>query len=54
MTGKAAALQGSMVMVSPSLKWRMCNWQTVVPPSGPCAMPLIMKPHMPQMPSRQS
>src|SRR5215831_7873361 len=32
----------------------MCNWQTVVPLKPPWALPLIMKPHMPQMPSRQS
>ena len=32
----------------------MCSWQTVVPGSGPCARPSIMKPHEPQMPSRQS
>ena len=42
-----------MVIVSPSLKERMCSWQVVVT-SGPCASPLIIRPHMPQMPSRQS
>ena len=26
---------------SPSLKWRMCSWHTVVARSGPWAMPLI-------------
>ena len=26
----------------------------MVPGSGPCATPLTMQPHMPQMPSRQS
>ena len=52
-TGNAVARHGSTVMVSPSLKDRMCNWQVVVT-SGPWALPLIMRPHMPQMPSRQS
>ena len=42
-----------MVIVSPSLNERMCSWQVVVT-SGPCASPLIIRPHMPQMPSRQS
>ena len=54
MTGKALARHGSSVSVSPSLKRRMCSWQTVVPGSGPCGMPLIRKPQVPQMPSRQS
>ena len=53
-TGKAWARHGSMKMVSPSLKWRMCSWHTVVARCGPWAMPLIISPHMPQMPSRQS
>jgi hypothetical protein len=34
-------------------KLRMCSWQVVVF-SGPCASPEIIRPHMPQMPSRQS
>ena len=42
-----------MTISSPSLKERMCSWQVVVT-SGPCAWPLIIRPHMPQMPSRQS
>ena len=42
-----------MVMVSPSLNERMCSWQVVVT-CGPWASPLIISPHMPQMPSRQS
>jgi hypothetical protein len=41
-------------MVSPSRKLRMCSWQVAVPFAGPCAMPLIIIPHDPQMPSRQS
>ena len=41
MTGKAFARHGSMVIVSPSLKWRMWSWHTVVARSGPWAMPLI-------------
>ena len=45
--------QGSIVMVSPSSNERMCSWQVVVT-SGPCGSPLIIRPHMPQMPSRQS
>ena len=52
--GKAFARQGSMVIVSPSLKRRMWSWQTVVPRSGPCATPLTTRLHVPQMPSRQS
>ena len=32
----------------------MCSWQVAVPPIGPCATPLIIMPHEPQMPSRQS
>ena len=52
-TGKASARQGSIVIVSPSLNVRMCSWQVVVT-SGPCASPLIISPHMPQIPSRQS
>ena len=31
----------------------MCSWQVVVF-SGPWALPEIISPHMPQMPSRQS
>ena len=54
MTGKARARHGSTQISSPSLKWRMCSWQVAVPPSGPCATPLIIMPHEPQMPSRQS
>ena len=54
MTGKAAARHGSTTMWSPSLNWRMCSWQVVVPFWGPWARPLIITPHMPQMPSRQS
>ena len=42
-----------MTISSPSLNDRMCSWQVVVT-SGPCAWPLIIRPHMPQMPSRQS
>src|SRR3954471_10443222 len=53
-TGKALARQGSSVSVSPSLKTRMCSWQTVVARIGPCGMPSTMKPHVPQIPSRQS
>jgi hypothetical protein len=53
-TGKAAARHGSTSITSPSLKWRMCSWHVVVARSGPCATPLIIMPHMPQMPSRQS
>ena len=52
-TGNASARHGSIVIVSPSLNERMCSWQVVVT-SGPCASPLIIRPHMPQMPSRQS
>ena len=31
----------------------MCSWHVVVT-SGPWALPEIIRPHMPQMPSRQS
>ena len=54
MTGNARARHGSITIVSPSRKWRMWSWQTVVARSGPWAMPLMTSPHMPQMPSRQS
>ncbi len=53
-TGNAAARQGSTKISSPSLKWRMCSWQVAVAFIGPCATPLIIIPHEPQMPSRQS
>ena len=52
-TGNGSARQGSIVMVSPSVNERMCSWQVVVT-SGPWASPLIIRPHIPQMPSRQS
>ncbi len=42
-----------MVIVSPSVNDRMWSWQVVVT-CGPWASPLIISPHMPQMPSRQS
>ena len=42
-----------MVIVSPSSNERMCSWHVVVR-NGPWALPLIISPHMPQMPSRQS
>src|SRR5690606_433112 len=35
-TGNAAERQGSIVITSPSLNLRMCNWQVVTPSSGPC------------------
>jgi len=37
---------------SPSRKLRMCSWQVAVPSDGPCARPLIIIEHEPQMPSR--
>ncbi len=52
--GNAFARHGSSVRASPSLKERMCSWQTVPPCTGPCGEPLMTNPHMPQMPSRQS
>ena len=52
-TGNASERHGSIVMVSPSVNERMWSWQVVVT-SGPCASPLIISPHWPQMPSRQS
>ena len=54
MIGKPLARNGSIVIVSPFLKRRMCTWQVVAPLSGPCAMPSITRPQLPQMPSRQS
>src|ERR1043166_5253220 len=53
-TGKALARQGSIVIVSASWKWRMCNWHVAVPRWPPCGTPLMTSEHMPQMPSRQS
>ena len=53
-TGNARARQGSIWIVSPSSKLRMCSWQVAVPFIGPCATPLIIRPHDPQIPSRQS
>ena len=32
----------------------MCSWQVVVAFIGPCGTPLIIMPHIPQIPSRQS
>ncbi len=52
--GNDAARNGSMVMCSPSWNLRMCSWQVAVPFWGPWAWPLIMRPQVPQMPSRQS
>ena len=54
MTGNARARHGSMTIVSPSRKLRMWSWQVAVPRDGPCATPLIIIPHEPQIPSRQS
>ena len=53
-TGKDAARQGSSVSTSPSEKLRMWSWQAVVRSFGPWARPLMTKPQVPQMPSRQS
>src|SRR5438045_8838900 len=53
-TGNAFARHGSIVIVSPSLKCRRCNWQAVVAFWPPCGMPLMTRAHVPQMPSRQS
>src|ERR1700761_4843380 len=35
-TGNGSARHGSIVMVCPSWKVRMCNWQVVVARFGPC------------------
>src|SRR5579863_294179 len=53
-TGNGPARQGSMVMVCPSWKLRMCSWQVVIALFGPCGCPLIYSEHIPQIPSRQS
>jgi len=39
--GNGFALQGSMVMVSPSLNLRICNWQVVIAESGPWGCPFM-------------
>ena len=54
MTGNDVARHGSMTISSPSLNLRMCSWQVAVAFSGPWALPLIITPQVPQMPSRQS
>ena len=54
MIGNAVARHGSMTIVSPSWKVRMCSWQVAVPRCGPWACPLIISEQVPQMPSRQS
>ena len=55
MIGNAAARHGSTVTSCAALlSLRMCSWQVAVPRSGPCAWPLIIIEHEPQMPSRQS
>ena len=48
------ARQGSIVIVSPSLKLRMWSWQAVVARRGPWGAPLMTMPQVPQIPSRQS
>jgi hypothetical protein len=53
-TGNGLARHGSMVSESPSSKLRMCSWQAVVRRRGPCGLPSITTPQVPQMPSRQS
>src|SRR5215218_7329252 len=54
MIGKARARHGSTTISSPSSNLRMCSWHVAVPSDGPCARPLIIIEHEPQMPSRQS
>ena len=54
MMGKDVARHGSMTISSPSLNFRMWSWQVAVAFSGPWALPLIITPQVPQMPSRQS
>src|SRR3954451_17832560 len=54
MIGNARARHGSTTITSPSWNLRMCNWQVAVPSDGPCARPLIIIEHEPQIPSRQS
>ena len=51
---KEFALNGSMTIVSPSLKLLICNWHDVTWLTGPCGLPLITTPHVPHIPSRQS
>jgi hypothetical protein len=54
MIGNARARHGSTTISSPSLKLRMWSWQVAAPFIGPCAAPLIIIAHDPQIPSRQS
>ena len=54
MIGNARARHGSTTISSPSSNLRMWSWQVAVPSDGPCARPLIIIEHEPQMPSRQS
>lgn len=53
-TGNALARNGSIQMVSPSLNLRMWSWQVVMPVSLLWGTPLMVREHMPQIPSRQS
>ena len=48
------ARNGSIVIVSPSAKLRMKSWQAAPGCRGPCASPLMVSEHVPQIPSRQS
>ena len=50
----AAERHGSSQSSAPSWNSRKCSWHTVVARRGPCATPSIMKPQVPQIPSRQS
>ena len=45
MMGKPAARHGSITISSPSSNLRMWSWQVAVPFWGPCAWPLIIRPH---------
>ena len=51
---EGAARNGSIDDLVAVLEVRMCSWQVVVAACGPCGTPLIIMPHVPQMPSRQS
>ena len=53
-TGYAAERNGSILILSPSLKLNRRCWQAGLFLSGPCGRPLMVKPQVPQIPSRQS
>ena len=49
MTEKGPARHGSTSILSPSWKLRMGSWQVAVSGCGPWAVPLMIRPQLPQM-----